>query len=373
MACSQTPVMLACDALITLTPQPQMKKTQSKIDALVAAHPHMLTRETLVSASATRCPYPMEALSLGSSSPQAPRAIIVGGIHGNERIGVDVVLAFLHSLLEQAAWDSHLQALLQDIRLVVVPIANPSGYMNGTRSTAAGIDLMRNAPIEARKAHWLVGGQKLSNRLPWFRGTALAPETEALLNRVQLETAQAPLSISVDCHSGFGAVNRIWFPWAHRREPIPHLAEIYALRNLFRRTYPNHIAYRIEPQCQHYMTHGDIWDYLYAKSLASDQGTLLPLTLEMGSWLWVRKNPMQIFNRHGLFNPIVPHRRRRILRQHLVFLNFILTALANRSAWLPGNAERSALASDAQTYWQDHFAEQPTADSTSAKPTTAKS
>ncbi len=334
-----------------------MKKTQSKIDALAAAHPHMLSRRVLVPAEIVQCPFPMEVLRIGSARPEAPRAIIVGGIHGNERIGVDVVLAFLHSLLEQASWDAHLQDLLRQISLVVVPIANPSGYLHGTRSTATGIDLMRNAPIEAVHAHWLVGGQKISPRLPWYRGTDLAPEAAALLQLVQEETRQAPLSISVDCHSGFGAVNRIWFPWAHRREPIPHLAEIYALRNLFRRTYPNHVAYRIEPQCQHYMTHGDIWDYLYAKSLAGDQGPLLPLTLEMGSWLWVRKNPMQIFNRHGLFNPIVPHRRRRILRQHLVFLNFILTALANRAAWLPNPAQRTALASDARRYWQEHFAD----------------
>lgn len=334
-----------------------MKKTQSTIDALVTAHPHMLTREELAPASATGCAYPMELLSLGTTRADAPRAIIVGGIHGNERIGVDVVLAFLHSLLEQATWDHHLQSLLQEIRLLVVPIANPAGYLHGTRSTAAGIDMMRNAPIDAEHAHWLLGGQRLSNRLPWYRGTELAPETTALLELVKRETAQAPLSISVDCHSGFGAVNRIWFPWAHRRDPVPHLAEIYALRNLFRRTYPNHIAYRIEPQCQHYMTHGDIWDYLYARSLAGDQGTLLPLTLEMGSWLWVRKNPMQIFNRHGLFNPLVPHRRRRILRQHLVFLNFILTALANRTAWLPHASERPALSTDARRYWQDHFAD----------------
>ncbi len=335
-----------------------MKKTRSLIDALLTAHPQVISRQELVPPEQTRCPYPMEVLSLGATRPDAPRAIIVGGIHGNERIGVDVVLAFLHSLLEQATWDRHLQHLLQEIRLVVVPIANPAGYLHGTRSNAQGVDLMRNAPIDASRAHWLLGGQKLSHRLPWYRGAGLAAETQALIELVERETAQAPLSISVDCHSGFGAVNRIWFPWAHRREPIPHLAEIYALRNLFRRTYPNHIAYRIEPQCQHYMTHGDIWDYLYQRSLAADRGTLLPLTLEMGSWLWVRKNPLQVFTRHGLFNPIVPHRRRRILRQHLVFLNFILTALANRTSWLPASSERPTLGSDAQRYWQSHFAEQ---------------
>lgn len=337
-----------------------MKQTQSKIDSIVAAHPFMIRRETLASPAAIACRYPMEVLRCGASDPNAPACIVVGGIHGNERIGVDVVLAFLHSLLEQARWDTHTHALLHSVRLVVVPIANPSGYANGTRATAAGVDLMRNAPIDAQKPHWLLGGQRLSARLPWYRGTALAPESEALIDLVERESRNAPLTISVDCHSGFGAMDRIWFPWAHRADPIPHLPEIYALRNLFRRTWPNHVVYRIEPQCQHYMTHGDLWDYLYARSLATDKGLLLPLTLEMGSWLWVRKNPWQLFSRHGLFNPLVPHRHRRILRQHLVFLNFVLSAVANRKSWLPQEQQRSAIAVQAHRYWKAHFEASPT-------------
>lgn len=335
-----------------------MKQTQSKIDALVAAHPRMVRRETLATPAAVGCRYPMEVLRAGSTKTDAPTFIVVGGVHGNERIGVDVVLAFLHSLLEHASWDQHIHGLLHSVRLIVVPIANPSGYLRGTRSTSAGVDLMRNAPIDAKQSHWLLGGQRVSPRLPWYRGHHLAPESEALIELVEAESHDAPLTISVDCHSGFGALNRIWFPWAHQPEPIPHLPEIYALRNLFRRTWPNHVAYRIEPQCQHYMTHGDIWDYLYARSLAADRGMLLPLTLEMGSWLWVRKNPWQIFARHGLFNPLVPHRRRRILRQHLVFLNFILSAVANRKSWLPRGDDRPAIAIEAHKYWKEHF-EQP--------------
>ena len=83
----------------------------------------------------------------------------------------------------------------------------------------------------------------------------------------------------MDCHSGFGFRDRIWFPYAHRRAPI-------------------------EPQSQQYFAHGDLWDHLYMQSCAQAQGIFLPLTLEMGSWLWVKKNPRQLFSRHGIFNPL---------------------------------------------------------------------
>ena len=47
----------------------------------------------------------------------------------------------------------------------------------------------------------------------------------------------------------------------------------------------------------------------------------LPLTLEMGSWLWVKKNPRQLFSRHGIFNPLIEHRQQRVLRRHLALLD----------------------------------------------------
>ena len=31
----------------------------------------------------------------------------------------------------------------------------------------------------------------------------------------------------------------------------------------------------------------------------------LPFTLEMGSWLWVRKNPRQMLDYFGYFNPVI--------------------------------------------------------------------
>jgi hypothetical protein len=61
----------------------------------------------------------------------------------------------------------------------------------------------------------------------------------------------------------------------------------------------------------------------------------LPLTLEMGSWMWVRKNPLQGLSSLGRFNPLKPHRHRRTLRRHMPLLEFLLHAAASHRAWLP--------------------------------------
>jgi len=60
----------------------------------------------------------------------------------------------------------------------------------------------------------------------------------------------------------------------------------------------------------------------------------LPLTLEMGSWRWIRKNPLQLRNLQGFYHPIKPHRLNRVLRGHLVLMEFLLHATLSYKNWL---------------------------------------
>ena len=53
---------------------------------------------------------------------------------------------------------------------------------------------------------------------------------------------------------------------------------------------------------------------------------VITMTLELGSWLWIRKNPHQLFSRHGMFNPIKAHRIKRVLRRHADLLDFLTRA-----------------------------------------------
>ena len=281
---------------------------------------------------------PIYSLRLGSDDPQAPVLASVGGVDGVERIGTRLLLTFLSSLLKRLQWDRGLNHELQHLRLLFCPLLNPAGMALGQRSNANGVDLMRNAPYNATdKATWMVGGHRLSNRLPWYRGAENTPmETEArvLCDWVRDELFDSPLSIVLDCHSGFGLRDRIWFPMAGSREPLQHRADIAALIHLFETSYPHH-NYIIEPQHHSYLTHGDLWDYLYHQSLSLKDKVFLPLTLEMGSWSWVKKNPRQLISFMGLFNPLVPHREKRTMRRHLLLLEFLIRSSCAYETWLP--------------------------------------
>lgn len=326
-----------------------------RIIELGAGHLHSrVVRTTALPNGAT---YPIYAITLGNPDPGVPAVGYFGGVHGLERIGSEVVIAYLQSLVMRLQWDSTLHRQLESVRMVFMPIVNPGGMWLGTRANPRGVDLMRNAPVDALEAvPFLVGGQRLSARLPWYRGALSNPmevENQAVAEVVSSEMLHRQFSVAVDCHSGFGTTDRIWFPYAHTRAPIGHLAEVHALKTIFAQSHSHH-RYIFEPQSQQYLAHGDLWDHLYRKACAGHTGVFLPLTLEMGSWLWVKKNPRQLFSRHGIFNPLIEHRQQRVLRQHQQFLDFLSRAACGHSLWLPQSDTRAQHHAQAlqDWYWQ---------------------
>ncbi|WP_051378795.1 M14 family zinc carboxypeptidase [Derxia gummosa] len=298
--------------------------------------------------------FPLPVVTLGNPDPKMPAVGIFGGVHGLERIGAQVALASLRHVTSRLGWDAALHCVLERLRLVFMPVVNPGGLWLGTRANPAGVDLMRNAPVDAvARVPFLVGGQRISAGLPWYRGPAgapMQPEAEAVCATVERELLGRPLTISIDCHSGFGLADRIWFPWACSPAPVEHLPELHALDALFGAAHPHH-RYVFEPQSRQYLAHGDLWDWLYARAL-DRPGVFLPLTLEMGSWLWIRKNPRQLFSRRGIFNPLIDHRQARVLRRHLAWLDFLMRAAASHERWLPATeAEREAGRAAAIARW----------------------
>ncbi len=280
---------------------------------------------------------PIYAFELGTSEATAPVLLVVGGVHGLERIGTEVAIAFLGSLVSRLAWDQLLHDALARCRIIVVPQLNPIGMARGQRGNGNGVDLMRNAPPHPLGGTPFLGGQRISPRLPWYMGRAgapMEPEAAALVRLVETRVFGAPFSIALDLHSGYGFVDRLWYPYARTREPMPDLPAIAALGRLLDDTLPNHV-YRLEQTAQAYTIRGDLWDYLYDRRRAVNAGTMLSLTLEMGSWAWVRKNPLQGLSSLGRFNPVKPHRHRRTLRRHLPLVEFLLHAAASHRAWMP--------------------------------------
>jgi hypothetical protein len=288
--------------------------------------------------------FPIQKITFGNPDPKAPVLGIVGGVHGLERIGAQVSVAFLNMLSNLVLWDSNTAHALGKIRVFFIPVINPTGIYNRTRANAKGVDLMRNAPVQADNPPFLVGGHYYSPKLPWYRGPEGGPmevESQVLVDSITKEIEHSSLALTLDIHSGFGTQDQIWFPYAKTQTPFPHLPHLHSLIELFDKTFPHHF-YRIEPQAENYTTHGDLWDYIYDEQRRKNpQATYLPICLEMGSWMWLKKNPLQIFLAEGPFNPIKKHREKRILRRHYTFFDFLIKALSSEAAWSVLNEEQA--------------------------------
>lgn len=284
---------------------------------------------------------PIIGFKIGSDDPTLPTLGLFGGIHGLEKVGTQVVISYLSTVINRLSWDQDFRKLFEKCRLVSIPLINPVGMATHRRANPNGVDLMRNAPVQSNEAsHFLVSGHRISSKLPWYRGSLNAPmekEAQTLCDFVQKEVFPSQCSLTVDFHSGFGMKDRFWYPYAKSKIPFSRIHEVQRISHLLDKTFPHHI-YHIEPQSLSYTTHGDLWDYLFdahseINRRENCEKIFIPFTLEMGSWMWLKKNPSQIFNSLGLFNPIKTHRYERIMRRHLLLINFLFDATRNYPSW----------------------------------------
>src|SRR5689334_5452595 len=97
----------------------------AEFETLLAAGGTAVTRRPLGEVTAGDATFPLVAAVLGNPAPEWPAVAIVGGVHGLERIGSEVALALLQSLVSRLRWDSTLHQLLERLRIVFLPIVNP--------------------------------------------------------------------------------------------------------------------------------------------------------------------------------------------------------------------------------------------------------
>lgn len=77
---------------------------------------------------------------LGNKDACSLRVWIQGGLHGNEPAGPEVVAFLTKYLLETVEGNS----ILKQLNIVMVPVANPTGYMRMERLSGSGYDLNRD-------------------------------------------------------------------------------------------------------------------------------------------------------------------------------------------------------------------------------------
>jgi len=109
-------------------------------DRLKEAHPSYIRKRVLGKATDG---VPVYAYYLTPGTYENT-VLVTAGLHGNEKMSVWSLLFFLRILAREGAETSALKDLRTNIRLVVVPVANPTGFTDDTRQNRNGVDLNRN-------------------------------------------------------------------------------------------------------------------------------------------------------------------------------------------------------------------------------------
>lgn len=287
--------------------------------------------------------FAIHSLEIGTKSAIKKNPVgLIAGVHGLETIGIRILLDFLEYIT-----DPDSEGFMHEIRkgqvgIVAIPIVNPGGVALKRRSNPAGVDLMRNSGIKADKVVPFFGGQSLSRRLPYYRGIGLEPESRTL-HRVLFEKfykIKNRVLPVLDIHSGFGRKDSIWWPYAKTAAPCADHTMIYNITN-FLRLNCHHDNFEYSAQGVVYNAHGDLWDMFYDHYLKYHSSHykrwnshLLPLTLELGTWAHLRKNPGRIFNKRNIFNPPREKKAETITGYRSFLRDFVLLAKSSPGDWV---------------------------------------
>jgi len=105
-----------------------------QLEQLINQHPQHIRAQSLATIQVNHHALPIWAIEIGSQAANVPTIGLFGGVHGMERIGSQILLAWLENLLARCQWDNSLLHLLSTVRLVCIPLLNVGGLLNSTRS-----------------------------------------------------------------------------------------------------------------------------------------------------------------------------------------------------------------------------------------------
>lgn len=119
----------------------------AELQAFVAAYPNLCRLYSLGRSVQGRELWAMLITDLPDIEEDEPEFKYIATMHGDEPIGAELCLYFIHRLLSSYGTDSRITTLVNDTAVWIVPLMNPDGLELGRRTNANGFDLNRSFPV----------------------------------------------------------------------------------------------------------------------------------------------------------------------------------------------------------------------------------
>lgn len=163
-------------------------------DALVAANPNYITKNTLTSNTFDNYEYVFTTGNRNATygerthdaSSSKPIVLIMSGVHGHERCSVMGLYLFAKALCE----DPTMAGIRNSMTIKIIPIVCPSGYNNNSRTNSNGVNINRNFD-----ADWVLTEQGMN-----YSGASAADQDETKVVQAWM-TANSSAAIAIDWHN----------------------------------------------------------------------------------------------------------------------------------------------------------------------------
>jgi carboxypeptidase T len=145
-----------------------------------------------------------------TATGQKLRVYLDGGHHGNEYLGVELVMYYLQDLLESSG-DETVAAFLKETEVYAVPIINVDGNLLDTRKNGRLVDMNRNYDFQ-----W--GGPGSSGDILSFTYRGPSPASELEVQANQAFGAEIRPDVWITMHTG---IAEFYWPWGWTHDKAP--------------------------------------------------------------------------------------------------------------------------------------------------------
>ncbi len=212
---------------------------RSDFYAYAAAHPDIAQLVVFGHSVQNRELFGLKITRQPTQPADRPVLVFWGGIHGDEYGGGEMPYRYALYLCDGYGVDPTVTRMVDDDEIWCIPMINPDGRANGTRTNANGIDLNRDLGYE-----WSGEGASPS---PFSQ-----VETRAL--REFCLDRNIPLSTTFHC-SG----DDVFYPWGYAPQNVPDHDIVVDVAS----AYASAASYFCGNSWQDYETHGEVLDDVY--------------------------------------------------------------------------------------------------------------
>ncbi|MEM3342359.1 MAG: M14 family zinc carboxypeptidase, partial [Thermoplasmata archaeon] len=228
---------------------------ESELFALQAAYPNIVKVYDIGNSVMGKNIYAVKVSDNVSVNETGEMDILyTGGIHGNEKHGVEMCMYLLNYFAKNYGTNSTITKYVNDFEIWIIPMLNPDGNELNTRGNYNGVDLNRNFPGSMN------GDSAGAWPDPYASNPGSAPFSEPETQAFRDLNYAQHIEFSITFHT---SGEEIYWPWGY--DPNKHTPD-NAGQQAAARDMAEKCGYNARQSAEVYTTRGDTDDWLYGYS-----------------------------------------------------------------------------------------------------------